>query len=455
MLDRPLMEVNETGNGLSPIITTPPLSLLKLPQLVLRNVADFWNPFELYTFFLISRRTSLIAKSLKKRKKYQLRLTFNQFETCVTVFIAFNWNFFTSHHQSTTGDFYQVISSEFRTACFHMVFPELSVLNLLGNLMNLFEVPLHSCVTDNGKVNHTLLIHWLNDLPHDKIEKISFSCENAKEFDYILKTNKKEWGELELFSYNRDNADSEESYNISNQFSTVLCEKATIRCLPLSRSSIINVLNVVELDIKESQLSNQYLKQFLRNWAAGKSNSRLNQAFFAINEPVQLKTILEGFPFVKKDPRTTKRYIETDAYGEKLSFWIFGGYDIQLHDGRTATLQWHKFQRKFEDSTIPLRWIQKYEDVNELENNIDRDAHENMFREPENELNSDQLPDLSFNYVNLFSICITKFYGDKRISLVEVLKFSGKVIVLTKQQTIRTSHLEYIDRRNFLTKYTR
>ncbi|KAF1758440.1 hypothetical protein GCK72_014898 [Caenorhabditis remanei] len=274
-----------------------------------------------------------------------------------------------------------------------MVFPELSVLNLLGNLMNLFEVPLHSCVTDNGKVNHTLLIHWLNDLPHDKIEKISFSCENAKEFDYILKTNKKEWGELELFSYNRNNADSEESYNISNQFSTVLCEKATIRCLPLSRSSIINVLNVVELYIKESQLSNQYLKQFLRNWAAGKSNSRLNQAFFAINEPVQLKTILEGFPFVKKDPRTTKRYIETDAYGEKLSFWIFGGYDIQLHDGRTATLQWHKFQRKFEDSTIPLRWIQKYEDVNELENNIDRDAHENMFREPENELNSDQLPD--------------------------------------------------------------
>ncbi|EFO99824.1 hypothetical protein CRE_18707 [Caenorhabditis remanei] len=42
---------------------------------------------------------------------------------------------------------------------------------------------------------------------------------------------------------------------------------------------------------------------------------------------------------------------------------------------------------------------------------------------------------------------ITKFHGDKRISLVEVLKFSGKVIVLTKQQTIRTSHLEYIDRR--------
>ncbi|KAF1746089.1 hypothetical protein GCK72_022541 [Caenorhabditis remanei] len=47
---------------------------------------------------------------------------------------------------------------------------------------------------------------------------------------------------------------------------------------------------------------------------------------------------------------------------------------------------------------------------------------------------------------------ISKFHRDKCLSLVEVLKFSGKVIVLTKHQTIRTSHLEYIDRRNFLTK---
>ncbi|EFO87475.1 hypothetical protein CRE_03370 [Caenorhabditis remanei] len=49
---------------------------------------------------------------------------------------------------------------------------------------------------------------------------------------------------------------------------------------------------------------------------------------------------------------------------------------------------------------------------------------------------------------------ITKFHGKNRISLVEVHKFSGKVIVLTKKQTIRTSHLECIVRRNSLTKST-
>ncbi|EFO98476.1 hypothetical protein CRE_20268 [Caenorhabditis remanei] len=49
---------------------------------------------------------------------------------------------------------------------------------------------------------------------------------------------------------------------------------------------------------------------------------------------------------------------------------------------------------------------------------------------------------------------ITKFHRKNRISLVEVHKFSGKVIVLTKKQTIRTSHLECIVRRNSLTKST-
>ncbi|KAF1766864.1 hypothetical protein GCK72_006822 [Caenorhabditis remanei] len=102
----------------------------------------------------------------------------------------------------------------------------------------------------------------------------------------------------------------------------------------------------------------------------------------------------------KKDPRTTKRC----AKAFKGSFWVFGGYDIELADGRIATLQWHKFTRSNENSTIPLRWIQKYEDVNYVEDNVDPDALENRIIEPEND--GEEERDHHWSYLKTLSIFV-------------------------------------------------
>ncbi|EFO91221.1 hypothetical protein CRE_03422 [Caenorhabditis remanei] len=54
-----------------------------------------------------------------------------------------------------------------------------------------------------------------------------------------------------------------------------------------------------------------------------------------------------------------------------------------------------------------------------------------------------------FLVVSMAHIVITKFHGDKRISLVEVLKFSGKVINFSDEVytlTTNRAHQEYFEK---------
>ncbi|KAF1771649.1 hypothetical protein GCK72_003476 [Caenorhabditis remanei] len=369
-----------TSNVLMVVPTQRPFLILKLPLLIFDAVTKIWNPFELYNFSKISKKTKSLAKSISKRPFSLSLIDWAPFE----VWLEFGtkdsdrWMFRPTSIQSE--DKYLIENQIHRYFRFYAANPFEKSVEVLEQLMDIFNTPLYGLYLESktGRNVVDYLLRYANELPQDSYQTLHLSCSKLEDIHHLLETNKKKVDSLSVEIYNAEDPKLKQ-LSLSRQ----LYNELRISNLQMESSYLLTALDVIEIDLYNSELTNQYLNSFLKNLIAGKSNSRLKKAFIRTHDVINLREILDGIPFVKRDPRTTKRCIEIEYFlGKELS-WIFGGYDIQLNDGRTATLQWHKFLRESENSTVPLRWIQKYEDVNEMEDNVDPEADENEYHEVE------------------------------------------------------------------------
>ncbi|EFO90120.1 hypothetical protein CRE_24743 [Caenorhabditis remanei] len=344
--------------------------LLKLPLLAFRNVLSYWNHDQIFDFSLISKRTKYLTKSLTQKSTSATIF----FEPKLYVRLDFQLQPYNAHCFALNDGF-----SHFRFSTENVTE---GFLDVLKHLLNIFNASVESIHIDAklGEKDMNLIFKYINNLGQESISKLYYDCDKTKQIDYLLQSNKKPIEDLEL-NVRRDHTYIGETIADSSSIQLYKC----LNTICLSDGHLLTMLNTVGMDIRKSVLTNEYLNMFLKSWTSGRTNSRLKLAFFRVKETINLRTILGDIPVVKRDPRTTKRYFETQLWGKTYSNWIFGGYDIQLSDGRTATLQWHKFQRKSDSSPVPVRWIQKYEDVHEMEDNIDSDARENRVQEPEKE----------------------------------------------------------------------
>ncbi|KAF1771109.1 hypothetical protein GCK72_002934 [Caenorhabditis remanei] len=344
--------------------------LLKLPLLAFKNILSYWNPDEIFDFSLISKRTKYLTKSLTQKSTSATIF----FDPKLYVRLVFQLQPYNEHCFALNDGF-----RHFRFSTENVIE---GFLDVLKHLLNIFNASVKTIHIDAklGEKDMNLIFKYINNLEQESILKLYYNCDKTKQIDYLLQSNKKPIEVLELYAI-RDKTYVRETISDSSPIQLYKC----LNTICLSDGDLLTMLNTVEMDIRKSVLTNEYLNMFLKSWTSGRTNSRLKLAFFRVKETINLRTILKGIPVVKRDPRNTKRYFETQLWGGTYSNWIFGGYDIQLSDGRTATLQWHKYKRNSDCSPVPVRWIQKYEDVNEMEDNIDFDARENRVEEPENE----------------------------------------------------------------------
>ncbi|CAL2031709.1 unnamed protein product [Caenorhabditis brenneri] len=150
------------------------------------------------------------------------------------------------------------------------------------------------------------------------------------------------------------------------------------------------------IDSYEKHFTNQDLNTFIKNWQLGLGNSNWKSVCIKISEPIKLQDVLKDITVTYRDPRTVKRHISVGYE----SYWIFGGIDIQKHDGTaTATIQWKKYRVNSEDSEVPIKLIREYErnigvvlnEEDELEDDQHDEVQHEEFQLEEEQLEEDEL----------------------------------------------------------------
>ncbi|EGT46388.1 hypothetical protein CAEBREN_01747 [Caenorhabditis brenneri] len=194
---------------------------------------------------------------------------------------------------------------------------------------------------------------------------------------------------------------NEEELELSDNLETNVFEEVVFENSHPVNFNLYNIFSCPIIDSYEKHFTNQDLNTFIKNWQLGLTNSHWRSVCIKISEPVELQDVLKDITVTYRDSRTVKRKVSV-GYD---SYWIFGGIDIQKHDGSaTATIQWKDYRVNSEDSEVPIKLIRKYERNNGVifdeedeleEDELEEDQHDEVqheeFQLEEEQLEEDEL----------------------------------------------------------------
>ncbi|CAL2031723.1 unnamed protein product [Caenorhabditis brenneri] len=197
-----------------------------------------------------------------------------------------------------------------------------------------------------------------------EIPFVSLHCDHGTDILFFLENYKRPAEKLSL-TINPENIvniaqliQERKLLDLPNDLRIDLFKKVKICNNKPADLNLYNVFSCPTIDSFETKLTNRDLNTFLKNWQLGLTNPNWKSLCFTMSGRVNLKDVLDGITAIYRDPRAVKRQVSVD----KESCWIFGGIDIQKHDGTaTATIQWMKYKVENEDSEVPDKLILEYE----------------------------------------------------------------------------------------------
>ncbi|EGT51817.1 hypothetical protein CAEBREN_16465 [Caenorhabditis brenneri] len=340
--------------------------VLKLPFVALQVVADCLNPFEIYHFSRISKKTNKLAKVFS-RTAVRIYLS-SPFFVCIRFNWKENWSFKPTIEPGP--DSYTVYSDIKEPTRSHRAYrffskqPASEVSKVVEWVMDVFK---NSSVylnfnTRSSRQDLISYFNWSMVTPSE-VPFVSLHCDHGTDIQFFLENYKRPTEKLSL-TINPENIVNiaqflrEERLELPNHLEINLFKKVKICNNKRVGLNLYNVFSCPTIDSIESKLTNQELNTLLKNWQLGLTNPNWKSLCFTIFGRVNLKDVLDGITATYRDPRTVKRQINVD----KESCWIFGGIDIQKHDGTaTATIQWMKYKVENEDSEVPNKLILEYE----------------------------------------------------------------------------------------------
>ncbi|EGT51814.1 hypothetical protein CAEBREN_08697 [Caenorhabditis brenneri] len=333
-------------------------SLLKLPFIALQNVSDCLNPFEIYHFSRISKKTNKLAKTISK-KATQIFLT-SPFSALISFNKKESWSFKPTIepgpdsytvHSDTSGP-----TRSRHGYGFFSKKPASKVLKVLEWVIDLYKNSIVHLSFDSRSSNRQDLIshfNWFIENPSE-VPFISMKCSDAEDVQFFIENYKKSSKKLNLLF----DLGSEEELELPDNLETNLFEEVEIHNSHPVNFDLYNIFRGSIIFSMEAKLTNQDLNTFLKNWQSGLTNSYWRNVCFNMIGQVNLISILDGVAATYRDPRNVKRQINMATE----SFWIFGGIDIQKQDGTaTATVQWKKYKVENEVSDVPIKLIREYE----------------------------------------------------------------------------------------------
>ncbi|EGT51793.1 hypothetical protein CAEBREN_19761 [Caenorhabditis brenneri] len=234
--------------------------------------------------------------------------------------------------------------------------PPSELLRLLERVIDLFKnSTIHLDFDSRFWTRHDFIssFNWFIENPSE-VPYVSMTCSHAEGVQFFLENYKKPSKKLRLvLDYEND-----EELELPDNLETTLFEEVEIHNSNSVNFNFYNIFSCSTLDCYEAQLTNQDLNTFIKNWQLGLTNSHWRSVYIEMSELIKLQDVLNGISATYRDPRTVKRQVST----AKESCWIFGGIDIQKHDGSaTATIQWMDHKVENEDSEVPNKLIEEYE----------------------------------------------------------------------------------------------
>ncbi|CAL2031718.1 unnamed protein product [Caenorhabditis brenneri] len=337
-------------------------SLLKLPLVALHNVADYLNPYEIYHFSRISKKTEKLAKVFsKKAMRIYLISPF-----CVLIDYEEKGDWPIEPNIKPGPDSYTVDRENNQPIyAYFSKKPASEALRVLERVIDLFKcsiiyLQLNTRSSRLRRQDLTSYFDWFTVNPSE-VPYVYLKCKHGADVQCFIENYKKPSDELDLILWGERGRSwplNREQLELPDNLETNLFKTVKIINYKPVNLNLYNIFSSPVIDSFEHQLSNQDLNTFLKNWQSGLTNPNWKSVCISVPRQTNLINILDGIAATYRDPRTVKRQINVD----KESFWIFGGIDIQKHDGSaTATIQWKKYKVENEDSEVPNELIEEYE----------------------------------------------------------------------------------------------
>ncbi|CAL2039929.1 unnamed protein product [Caenorhabditis brenneri] len=336
------------------------MRLLRLPMLCLLDVIDNFNPFELYKFSVLSKRTRYLTTLKKWRSPEEVIIsTHKGFELILVYPTKDQWHFrFTGNKKFPEGppdlsrETHSNRGSKIRTFFFQD--PLRGGLQAAEHVIRLFRVSKTRVkfYPPNGNDLKTI-INWINKQDSlDVYETMVFSP-NKDFFATIVQNYQKKTQSLRI----NGNLDAPNN-SIQPTFSANL-ELGSLRVNLGSRMHLDTMMssNPAELHVPRTTMNCEDLNLFLTNWKNGKTNSKLKWCSLGMNSGCQIdfKTIFRGLNPVINDPITIKRIHDT------ATLLIHGGVDVYRFDGKCAKIDLLTYWSENPNPIIPQDVIDKYE----------------------------------------------------------------------------------------------
>ncbi|CAL2031721.1 unnamed protein product [Caenorhabditis brenneri] len=303
--------------------------VLKLPFVALQVVADCLNPFEIYHFSRISKRTKRLAKVFSKKatrifliSPSRVAIEFKESE---------NWSI--EPIIEPGPDFYSVDNQREPIYGFFSENPASEVLEVLEQVVDIFKnsnVHLHFCTEYSKHKDLISYFNWFMENPSE-VPLVNIKCTSAEDVLYFIKNYKKPTEQLCLI-LKRKNGDrwfeDRKRLKLTDNLETNLFKKVKIQNYKPVNLNLYNIFSSPFINSVENQLTNQDLNTLIKNWQSGLTNSHWRSVCISVRRQTNLINILDGIKATYRDPRTVKRQINMP----KESFWIFGGIDIQKYE---------------------------------------------------------------------------------------------------------------------------
>ncbi|EGT51868.1 hypothetical protein CAEBREN_00194 [Caenorhabditis brenneri] len=337
-------------------------SLLKLPFIALQNVADYLNPYEIYHFSRISKKTNILAKVFsKKATRIYLISPF-----CVLIDYQEKGDWSIEPNIEPGPDSYKVDRKNHQPIyAYFSKKPASEALRVLERVVDVFKcsiiyLQLNTRSSRLRRQDLTSYFDWFTVNPSE-VPYVYLKCKHGADVQCFIENYKKPSDELDLIVWGERGRSwplNRELLELPDNLETNLFKKVKIISYKPANLNLYNIFSSPVIDSVEHQLPDSYLNTFLKNWQSGLTNPNWKSVCISVPRQTNLINILDGITATYRDPRTVKRQINVD----KESFWIFGGIDIENHDGSaTATVQWKKYKMENEDSEVPNELIEEYE----------------------------------------------------------------------------------------------
>ncbi|EGT51761.1 hypothetical protein CAEBREN_10116 [Caenorhabditis brenneri] len=328
-------------------------SLLNLPDVAFRVVADFWTPFELLDFSTITKRTK--RKAIDSNKKaYEIDL--NGWP-CQTVSIMFDgeetsiWKtcFISEEAQKTERDDDEMISRfQWKLVPGNCLQEAIKQWKFSMEIFKYSRISVSISPMNSTLEDRKILFDLMNSTSDLKdILSLKIDCITERDMDFVFNNCNINLAFLFL-STGFDNKDYKPHQTIKTK-NILIMSRITF--------NILRALDSVYIRSLSYNVTSEDVNGFLKDWQSSQAYCSMKKAEF-YDGHWNLNELLEGTSSTSRDPRTVKRSIKVGAN----THWIFGGFDIQRKDGVTATLQLGLHRMKSGTAKVPEELIKDYED---------------------------------------------------------------------------------------------